>query len=34
MGYRDSTELVLQWQRTLGVSECTMLGGISKLVYI
>lgn len=34
VGYRDSTELVLQWWYSLGLSDCTMLDGISKLSYI
>lgn len=34
VGYRDSTELVLQWWHSLGASDCTVLDGISKLFYI
>lgn len=34
VGYRDSTELVLQWWHSLGVSDCRVLDGIFKLFYI
>jgi len=34
VGCSDSTELVLQWQCSLGVSDYTVLGRISKLAYI
>lgn len=34
VGYRDSTELVLKWQHSLGVSDCTIADRISKLAYI
>lgn len=34
VGYRDFTELVLKWQHSLGVSDCTIVDRISKLAYI
>lgn len=34
VGYRDSTELVLQWWHSLGLSDCAILDGISKITDI